>query len=631
MCLSGIKIPVILCLLVFSSANGYENMVKVSATDPMTPNDNITVVVEIENEFEIGYFETGFRLWTMGSISASFMPGAFPYPNSRFGNGDCVDDLQAISLVPDEVIISLNLSSIYGACIFSGPLEPQYLMSIALGSGEGLIFIEPNLDWWKWCLPFDPFCTIYIAPSGVGDYFAVYDHPNFVIRDCVDDWGVSESCLDDCNHFWDSPDIWMGPFIGTFTTLPGGINCIHVSYYNNGQPTTPGHDVTLYVFAQKELGGETIGFTIDTKTISSVGHMLSPAGSAGGSLPGFYAMTNTFIQLDRDWSLCAMITSDEDSWESNQVYYENNFAKHSLETLTYWPGIKNFDPSSSFLAYFSDTVKVANPLDSMAEFLVKVENLDPGWEVMPADGIVFTLDADEITEVSFFYERDNAMHGDNTTADVILYQLPDSIILDGIGKQLWVDGVAPDSLPYFEVRLVDMPDSCPWPVYEINWDTPTLDTLGYPELLQGFEIHASTDSFDLHSPDSLTLIARTNADFNLEQDDFQHYFVPPDSQVYYFTMYALDAAGHTSEPTPILTGYPYSCGDCNNDNDVNVSDAVYIINYVFVGGDPPYPLYTGDVNCDAVVNISDAVWIINYIFVGGKAPCDTDGNGLPDC
>jgi hypothetical protein len=75
----------------------------------------------------------------------------------------------------------------------------------------------------------------------------------------------------------------------------------------------------------------------------------------------------------------------------------------------------------------------------------------------------------------------------------------------------------------------------------------------------------------------------------------------------------------------------FICGDANADSDVNVSDAVSIINYVFVGGDPPDPSAAGDVNCDETCNVSDAVWIINYVFVGGNEPCDTDGDGIPDC
>lgn len=43
------------------------------------------------------------------------------------------------------------------------------------------------------------------------------------------------------------------------------------------------------------------------------------------------------------------------------------------------------------------------------------------------------------------------------------------------------------------------------------------------------------------------------------------------------------------------------------------------------------PTVCGDTNCDGVSNVSDAVWIINYVFVGGKVPCDTTGDGVPDC
>ena len=39
----------------------------------------------------------------------------------------------------------------------------------------------------------------------------------------------------------------------------------------------------------------------------------------------------------------------------------------------------------------------------------------------------------------------------------------------------------------------------------------------------------------------------------------------------------------------------------------------------------------GDVNCDVTCNVADAVWIINYVFAGGYNPCDTDGDGNPDC
>ena len=60
---------------------------------------------------------------------------------------------------------------------------------------------------------------------------------------------------------------------------------------------------------------------------------------------------------------------------------------------------------------------------------------------------------------------------------------------------------------------------------------------------------------------------------------------------------------------------------------------MFIINYIFIPDNPaPDPLDAADVNCDDAVNVTDAVYLINYIFVGGSsAPCDPSGDGVPDC
>lgn len=71
----------------------------------------------------------------------------------------------------------------------------------------------------------------------------------------------------------------------------------------------------------------------------------------------------------------------------------------------------------------------------------------------------------------------------------------------------------------------------------------------------------------------------------------------------------------------ILGGSPWMCGDPSADHAVDISDAVYLIAYIFSGGPAPNPLASGNVNCDASVDISDAVYLIAYIFSGGAAPC----------
>ena len=62
----------------------------------------------------------------------------------------------------------------------------------------------------------------------------------------------------------------------------------------------------------------------------------------------------------------------------------------------------------------------------------------------------------------------------------------------------------------------------------------------------------------------------------------------------------------------------FTPGDANRDLLVNISDPVFLINYIFAGGTPPVAPCLGDANGDDMVNISDAVNLINYIFNGGN-------------
>ncbi len=79
-------------------------------------------------------------------------------------------------------------------------------------------------------------------------------------------------------------------------------------------------------------------------------------------------------------------------------------------------------------------------------------------------------------------------------------------------------------------------------------------------------------------------------------------------------------------------------GDANAFDSVTISDAIYLINYLFKGGPPPkvypadyfYPgspaedpndpltvLRHGDANDDCKITVSDVIYLINYLFKGG--------------
>jgi hypothetical protein len=65
----------------------------------------------------------------------------------------------------------------------------------------------------------------------------------------------------------------------------------------------------------------------------------------------------------------------------------------------------------------------------------------------------------------------------------------------------------------------------------------------------------------------------------------------------------------------------YLIGNANKDNITDIGDIVYLINYVFYGGEEPVPIKLGNANCDEIVDIGDIVYLINYVFYGGNPPC----------
>lgn len=100
------------------------------------------------------------------------------------------------------------------------------------------------------------------------------------------------------------------------------------------------------------------------------------------------------------------------------------------------------------------------------------------------------------------------------------------------------------------------------------------------------------------------------------------YDVPLDTSGWYQYSFVFSDGKDTVSTTPASVYLSLAqVGDCDNNGLVNISDAVFLISYIFAGGAAPSPLYIGDVNCDALVSISDVVYLIAYIFAGGSPPC----------
>jgi len=99
---------------------------------------------------------------------------------------------------------------------------------------------------------------------------------------------------------------------------------------------------------------------------------------------------------------------------------------------------------------------------------------------------------------------------------------------------------------------------------------------------------------------------------------------PTYSATFLFTIVVTDGSNPATADTAsfdIVITDPFLCADADASGAVTISDAVYLINYIFAGGPAPNPVLAGDADCTGAVSISDAVYLINYIFAGGPAPC----------
>jgi hypothetical protein len=70
----------------------------------------------------------------------------------------------------------------------------------------------------------------------------------------------------------------------------------------------------------------------------------------------------------------------------------------------------------------------------------------------------------------------------------------------------------------------------------------------------------------------------------------------------------------------LRVGY-HRCGDIDDSREINISDVVYLISYIFGGGQAPVSPQATDIDCDGATTIADAVYLIQWIFGGGANPC----------
>jgi hypothetical protein len=64
---------------------------------------------------------------------------------------------------------------------------------------------------------------------------------------------------------------------------------------------------------------------------------------------------------------------------------------------------------------------------------------------------------------------------------------------------------------------------------------------------------------------------------------------------------------------------PFIRGDVTGEEIVNLTDAIVILNYLFLGGAAPDCQDAADVDDTGEANITDAIYLLNHLFLGGPS------------
>lgn len=72
-------------------------------------------------------------------------------------------------------------------------------------------------------------------------------------------------------------------------------------------------------------------------------------------------------------------------------------------------------------------------------------------------------------------------------------------------------------------------------------------------------------------------------------------------------------------------------GEINDDESVDISDPIYLLDYLFQGGPPLACRKAGDTNDDGSLDISDPTYLLNFLFLGGPTlPAPFPGCGIDE-
>lgn len=91
-------------------------------------------------------------------------------------------------------------------------------------------------------------------------------------------------------------------------------------------------------------------------------------------------------------------------------------------------------------------------------------------------------------------------------------------------------------------------------------------------------------------------------------------------QVFEVTFIATDPSGAADTAVTHYYVRDFLRGDANSDNEMNMLDIMFLINYLYKAGPAPASLEAADVNFDSLLNLMDPTYLINFFYKQGPPP-----------
>jgi len=67
-------------------------------------------------------------------------------------------------------------------------------------------------------------------------------------------------------------------------------------------------------------------------------------------------------------------------------------------------------------------------------------------------------------------------------------------------------------------------------------------------------------------------------------------------------------------------------GNADGEGETDISDAIFTLQFLFLGGRVPPCMDAGDANDSGEVDLSDSVYLLSFLFLGGPRPEDPYGD-----